>query len=1238
MITHIRPSSRALILFACLVFCGLAVIQVKGQTREWNAASGSWYDGSKWLPVGVPTNTDDVVITNGGSSFINGGTVQILDLTIGDLGTGNTLVIDGGAQVVSNRITMGNGNASNGSLRVTGSGTMLDAGGVHQFGLFGGAEMIIEDGATFTSYYNGIIAAELGKHAGYLAPLNLFRVDGAGSSATFETLGTGYLFIGEGNAKLEVLNGAELHMKKSGIRTSNTSLGTAEIRVEGPGSKLVADSAIELWGNGATRSLHVLDAGYLKASSYDVDGRWNQLINTYVDGAGSHLDIAGTINLKYGQLFMINGAHVTADTLNVGEYESFYSYSFEHGFASLLWGSILDTNTGRIGTQGGDGTVEVKGAGSLWTNTDSLFVANGTASESSTANLEVRLGGSVTTQNLHVATGSAADEGNILVRDVGSSLEVSGELRLGEVGTGNITIQNGGQVETARAQLGLNNGSVGNLVVDGVGSSFTHSSNLAMVVGVSGNGTVTVTNGGSLATLGLNGLRIAESVGSTGSVTVGDSGSNISVVGLTEIGSAGNGTLEVSNGATMTTTALQSSNLAGSSSSILVSGSGSTLAANGTFTVGAVTSSTMSVLAGGKVSSTNTMTFASAANSSATMTISGPGSEVTAPNIMEIGRSGTANVTISNGGKLKAANPYLGAQPGGSGTLTVTGLGSEVEATTRLYIGRFGSGTASFNNQAKLNGAVTVGSSTNGVGSLTLDGASTWDFNNKGVTLGSGSNAVGTITLIGDSTAVGESMSIGALSSSSGTLNVAQSGTSLTLTNLLRVGNSGTGLVNLSQGAFIDADRIEIGQGPNSNGQVVVNGQSTALLSSNTSAINGNMLVGDFGTGSLIIENQGYAGVLSGARVGNQSAFAGSGKGMVTVTGADSIWDVSLGVILANANSTEGTVNLNNGGLLRTSGIVKGNAGGTAKLSFDGGELRLTGNQANLFGGFAAGNAELKAGGGTINTQSFEVSSSASIAGVGDLNKTGTGRLRLTGQNTYEGVTNITAGTLFIDDAGSINESSGININGAELQYSSSVNYGGGAVNFVSGTLSGTNWQGNLANLTIGTNQRISPGNSVGQAIAETQTWTGGGTYVWEINDATGLAGGTSGWDLISFMGTLTLSATSLTPFVIEVTSLKLDNTPGLASNFDPTANYQWLIAQTNQPIAALDSLFIVNLTNFSNASNGLWSVIRGDVIGQGTNEMYLSYSAIPEPATATLLLAGLAATLLLRRRSRPTS
>ncbi len=160
----------------------------------------------------------------------------------------------------------------------------------------------------------------------------------------------------------------------------------------------------------------------------------------------------------------------------------------------------------------------------------------------------------------------------------------------------------------------------------------------------------------------------------------------------------------------------------------------------------------------------------------------------------------------------------------------------------------------------------------------------------------------------------------------------------------------------------------------------------------------------------------------------------------------------------------------------------------------------------------------------------------------------------------------------------------------------------------------------------------ISPGNSPGILTTVAETWDGGGTYLWEINSATGTAG--TNWDLLDIGGTLTINSSVANPFVVDVHSLGFDNLPGVAANFVSGTSYTWTIATASGGISAFSAdKFRVDTSSFANdPGNAGGFAIAQSLDGLGLN---LTYTAVPEPATWGLMIIGGLLTLAAMRKRR---
>ena len=331
-------------------------------------------------------------------------------------------------------------------------------------------------------------------------------------------------------------------------------------------------------------------------------------------------------------------------------------------------------------------------------------------------------------------------------------------------------------------------------------------------------------------------------------------------------------------------------------------------------------------------------------------------------------------------------------------------------------------------------------------------------------------------------------------------------------------------------------------------------------------------------------------------------------------------------------------INLQDGGLNIRAGVT----GATTVMSNV--SLVLSGAQAwsnassfslNVAGGVAgAGDLALRSsadGGivlsGLVNqtgaiTNSGNGSGTTTISGIIGTNVTGvtqdsaTSKLVLAGTNTYTGNTTVAEGELVV--SGSIAASTATSVQAG-------------------GVLSGSGRVGDTIILAGGTG---SPGNSPGiMTVDGNLTWLGGGNYNWQIHDALGIAGSSTGWDLYDVSGILDLGALTIgSKFNINLWSL-LQVTPdadGNAFNFNAGQNYTWTIVATDLGIVGFDPAeFNINIVA-NNGTSGFSNALLGGVFGLRVagNNLELTFSAVPEPGTwiAGALLVAAAAIARLRR------
>jgi len=588
-------------------------------------------------------------------------------------------------------------------------------------------------------------------------------------------------------------------------------------------------------------------------------------------------------------------------------------------------------------------------------------------------------------------------------------------------------------------------------------------------------------------------------------------------------------------------------------------------------------------------------------------------------------KSGTGRLTLSG------TNTYLGTTTISAGTLiaskiAVSGGNSTLgNATSAVILGAASTqGTLSYTgNNATYTRGFTIGGAGGGRLDVTTSGQ-TLQVNTGGVT-GSGLFTVGgagnttinsnlthtdgltkadagTLTLAGTNTYTGSTtISAGTLSAS----NIVVSGGNSNLGNAasaVTLGAASTqGTLSYTGNSATYTRGFTIGGAGGGRLDGTTSGQT---LTVNTGNVTGSGLFTVGGAGNTTINsNLTHSGGLTKADAGNLTLSAvNTFTGPITINGGTLELSGSNG---ASRLILSTQVNINNGSTLRITTSAAANVYTAATYTFDsaGGGTILVGT-GNYFSdgsstvtlttnGGARNNMALittsgangfNPGSGSTATFNVALGSDATsdltiapiISNSANIVKNGTGRLTLSGNNTYSGTTTVSAGTLLINGNGTA-------ANGA-VSVSVGATLGG------NGTIGGaTTVNGNL-----------NPGNSPGVLTFNSGLTLGSNsTTTMEI---TGIGAGQ--FDQVLVTGLLTFNGT-------------------LALN---SAGYTPVFGNS------------VDLFNWT-TTTGTFSAITGTDLGGGfswdTSSLYTNgvISVIPEPTTWALLAASLTVTMALRRR-----
>lgn len=294
------------------------------------------------------------------------------------------------------------------------------------------------------------------------------------------------------------------------LRVPNT--GNGELSVVNAGTLTNADAYVGNAG-GSTGNVTVDGAGSLWTSTGDIHVGYNGSGYVTVQNGGDvesdgHIYLARTLG-GYGEVTVTGaGSSMSSDVALWVGFSNTGSAVF-----NVLDGATVTNSTTRIGEQAGaSGQMLVRGAGSQLTTSSHVVVGT-----SGIGFLDIEHGAAVDSGGIAYLGLNAGGSGTVSVSGTGSEL-IQTQLRVGQSGTGDLTVESGGLVTaTSVVYFGSLAGSDGTAIITGTGSRL-HGDGL-IYVGNGGVGTVTLRDNGEIESAA--GLRVANSIGSTGTLNIG---------------------------------------------------------------------------------------------------------------------------------------------------------------------------------------------------------------------------------------------------------------------------------------------------------------------------------------------------------------------------------------------------------------------------------------------------------------------------------------------------------------------------------------------------------------------------------------------------------------------------------------------------------------------------------------------------------------------------------------------
>ncbi|MES2661397.1 MAG: autotransporter-associated beta strand repeat-containing protein [Verrucomicrobiota bacterium] len=547
-----------------------------------------------------------------------------------------------------------------------------------------------------------------------------------------------------------------------------------------------------------------------------------------------------------------------------------------------------------------------------------------------------------------------------------------------------------------------------------------------------------------------------------------------------------------------------------------------------------------------------------------------PGFGASTPRDIFIGRGvGNDGRVDQNAGSVANAGGnwiFVGVE-GATGRLDITGSGS-FNDTGRMWVGGSqnaggGSGILNINTSGIVNTNDLSAGSSGGTGVITIDAGTVntngWNFIGKREAAVGGTGTLningGTLNNNGDRTVIGQG-------NSTGSLNITGTG----VYNNLKVGDNVFFVVG--------SDNL-------------ANATTPSVSLTGAGIINANRL---FSVGGVASEP-----------AGSDPSFTGSGKGILTINGADALLNVTGEMWAGQGAGNNGAINLQAGTIAVSSWVAIGRSGGTGSLTMTGGTINKTGGGNFIIA--ATGPGTMTQSAGVVNVTSGrtwlgEANNASGTLEISDTAQFNGQELILAVNTGTSGIVNTTGGTMTVGGNNEIQ----IGARGAGVW-----NQSAGIVNASGWTVIGryneTGSSGEL-NVSGGTFNQVSTGRNliVGEETTGTLNVSETGAVDAVANNGISIGNGNTG------IGTINLDGGTLTAKSIH---------EGVGGSSTFNFNGGQLIAGPGA-----NSAFMYGLDNVVIKSNGAF-------INSGANDISISSSLAEDAAGHTLTKTGAGALYL---------